>query len=378
MKISTSRPMYRFTGKSLYIDPPLLGLLLLLIGFGLLILYSASNQNTSMILRQGMRLFLAMGVMCVFAFIPPHKYKLWTPWVYGVGLSLLLAVMLMGKVGKGAQRWLDLGFFRFQPSEIMKLAVPMMAAWYVDRKSLPIDLKSLMMTVLLIFIPAVLIAKQPDLGTAIMVAAAGLCVVFLAGIRMRIVLITMIALGLAAPLLWHVMHDYQKQRIITLLNPEHDPLGAGYHIIQSKIAIGSGGAFGKGWLTGSQSHLNFLPEHATDFIFAVCAEEFGFIGGVILIMLIVLISLRCLSIARHAQTSFTRLLAASLAMTFFLSAFVNIGMVMGILPVVGIPLPLVSYGGSAMVAFLASFGILMSISSHRILFNNMDCNHSPQ
>ncbi len=370
--------MYRFTGKSLYIDPPLLGLLLLLIGFGLLILYSASNQNTSMILRQGMRLFLAMGVMCVFAFIPPHKYKLWTPWVYGVGLSLLLAVMLMGKVGKGAQRWLDLGFFRFQPSEIMKLAVPMMAAWYVDRKSLPIDLKSLMMTVLLIFIPAVLIAKQPDLGTAIMVAAAGLCVVFLAGIRMRIVLITMIALGLAAPLLWHVMHDYQKQRIITLLNPEHDPLGAGYHIIQSKIAIGSGGAFGKGWLTGSQSHLNFLPEHATDFIFAVCAEEFGFIGGVILIMLIVLISLRCLSIARHAQTSFTRLLAASLAMTFFLSAFVNIGMVMGILPVVGIPLPLVSYGGSAMVAFLASFGILMSISSHRILFNNMDCNHSPQ
>ena len=372
MKISTTRPMYRFTGKSLYIDPPLLGLLLLLIGFGLLILYSASNQNTSMILRQGMRLFLAMGVMCVFAFIPPHKYKLWTPWIYGVGLSLLLAVMLMGKIGKGAQRWLDLGLFRFQPSEIMKLAVPMMAAWYVDRKSLPIDLKSLMMTVLLIFIPAVLIAKQPDLGTAIMVAAAGLCVVFLAGIRMRIVLIITIALGLAAPLLWHVMHDYQKQRIITLLNPEHDPLGAGYHIIQSKIAIGSGGAFGKGWLTGSQSHLNFLPEHATDFIFAVCAEEFGFIGAVILIILVVLISLRCLSIARHAQTCFTRLLAASLAMTFFLSAFVNIGMVMGILPVVGIPLPLVSYGGSAMVAFLASFGILMSISSHRILFNNMD------
>ena len=372
MKINTTRPMYRFTGKSLHIDLPLLGLLLLLISLGLVILYSASNQNISMLFRQSMRLLLAMGVMLVFAFIPPHKYKAWTPWVYSLGLILLVAVMVIGKVGKGAQRWLDLGFFRFQPSEIMKLAVPMMAAWYVDRKSLPIDFKTLLMTAAFIFIPAVLIAKQPDLGTAIMVVASGLCVIFLAGIRMRIVLLITVALSLAAPLLWHVMHDYQKQRIITLLNPEHDPLGAGYHIIQSKIAIGSGGAFGKGWLTGSQSHLNFLPEHATDFIFAVSGEEFGFVGSVILIVLVALISLRSLYIARHAQTCFTRLLAASLAMIFFLSAFVNIGMVMGILPVVGIPLPLVSYGGSAMVTFLASFGILMSISSHRILFNNMN------
>jgi len=372
MMINQSRPVYRFTSKALHVDIPLLGLLLLLIALGLLILYSASNQNTSMILRQSLRLFLALVVMLVFAFVPPHKYKLWTPWIYGIGLALLVAVMLMGKIGKGAQRWLDLGFFRFQPSEIMKLAVPMMAAWYIDRKPLPIDFKSLVCTVLLIFIPAVLIAKQPDLGTAIMVIAAGLCVVFLAGIRMRIVLLITMVLGALAPLLWHVMHDYQKQRIITLLNPENDPLGTGYHIIQSKIAIGSGGAFGKGWLTGSQSHLNFLPEHATDFIFAVCGEEFGFIGSVILIILVVLISLRSLSIARHAQTTFTRLLAASLAMTFFLSAFVNIGMVMGILPVVGIPLPLVSYGGSAMVTFLASFGILMSIGSHRILFNRLD------
>lgn len=372
MKISSTRPIYRFTGKSFYIDLPLLGLLLLLIGFGLIILYSASNQNLGMILRQSLRLLLALSVMMVFAFIPPHKYKLWTPWIYAIGLTLLLAVMIMGKIGKGAQRWLDLGFFRFQPSEIMKLAVPMMAAWYVDQKSLPINFKSLLITCLYIFIPAVLIAKQPDLGTAIMVVVSGLCVVFLAGIRMRIVLLITIAAGMAAPLLWHVMHDYQKQRIITLLNPENDPLGAGYHIIQSKIAIGSGGAFGKGWLTGSQSHLNFLPEHATDFIFAVCGEEFGFVGGLVLITLVVLISLRCLSIARHAQTCFTRLLATSLAMTFFLSAFVNIGMVMGVLPVVGIPLPLVSYGGSAMVTFLASFGILMSISSHRILFNNLN------
>ncbi len=370
MKIS-NRPMYRFTGKSLHIDLPLMGLLLLLIACGLVILYSASNQNMGMILRQGLRLSLAIAIMMTFAFIPPHKYKVWTPWIYAIGLSLLIAVMIMGKIGKGAQRWLDLGFFRFQPSEIMKLAVPMMAAWYIDKKSLPIDLKALLMTALIIFIPAVLIAKQPDLGTAIMVIASGLCVIFLAGIRMRIVLFTALAMSFAAPLIWHVMHDYQKQRIITLLNPEHDPLGTGYHIIQSKIAIGSGGAFGKGWLTGSQSHLNFLPEHATDFIFAVSGEEFGFVGSVLLIILIGLISLQSLNIAKHAQTCFTRLLSASLAMTFFLSAFVNIGMVMGILPVVGVPLPLVSYGGSAMVTFLASFGILMSISSHRILFNKM-------
>jgi rod shape determining protein RodA len=372
MKISNNRPMYRLTGQSLHIDLPLFFLLLLLIGTGLIILYSASNQNISMLFRQSMRLLLALTVMVFFAFIPPHKYKIWTPWIYGLGLALLVAVMIMGKIGKGAQRWLDLGFFRFQPSEIMKLAVPMMAAWYVDRHALPIHMKSLLICSLLIFIPALLIAKQPDLGTAIMVIAAGLCVVFLAGIRMRIILFTVTGLSLAAPLLWHVMHDYQKRRIITLLNPEQDPLGAGYHIIQSKIAIGSGGAFGKGWLSGSQSHLNFLPEHATDFIFAVSGEEFGFIGSLVLIILVILVSLRCLYIARHAQTTFTRLLATSLAMTFFLSAFVNMGMVMGILPVVGIPLPLVSYGGSAMVTFLASFGILMSISSHRILFNNLN------
>jgi rod shape determining protein RodA len=371
MIINNTRPTYRFTGKSLYIDLPLLGFLIVLIGFGLFVLYSASNQNINMLLRQSLRLLFALAIMAVFAFIPPHKYKTWTPWIYAIGLILLIAVMVMGKIGKGAQRWLDLGIFRFQPSEIMKLAVPMMAAWYVDRKSLPIQFKTLIFTSLIIFIPALLIAKQPDLGTAIMVASAGLCVIFLAGISSRIVLLITAGAGLAAPLLWHVMHDYQKQRIFTLLNPEQDPLGSGYHIIQSKIAIGSGGAFGKGWLSGSQSHLNFLPEHATDFIFAVSSEEFGFMGGVFLIFMVVLISLHCLNIARHAQTSFTRLLAASLAMTFFLSAFVNIGMVMGILPVVGVPLPLVSYGGTAMVTFLASFGILMSISSHRILFNNM-------
>ena len=372
MKMNATRPVYRFTGTSLYLDMPLFGLLLILGCFGLLILYSASNQDLGMVARQAARLLFAFIIMIVFAFIPPHKYKLWTPWIYGFGLALLLAVMVMGKIGKGAQRWLDLGVFRFQPSEIMKLAVPMMAAWYLDRKPIPIDFRTLIISSLFIFIPAILIAKQPDLGTAIIVMAAGLCVIFLAGIHLRIVFITALIIGLAAPFLWHVMHDYQKQRILTMINPEQDPLGTGYHIIQSKIAIGSGGAFGKGWLAGSQSHLNFLPEHATDFIFSVGSEEFGFVGSVFLVIMIVLISLRSLHIARHAQTSFTRLLAASLAMTFFLSAFVNIGMVMGILPVVGIPLPLVSYGGTAMLTFLSSFGILMSISSHRILFNNIN------
>ncbi|WED44195.1 rod shape-determining protein RodA [Legionella cardiaca] len=370
MKARSVRPVYRFTTKSIHIDLPLLGFLLTLIVFGMLILYSASNQNISMVFRQSMRLVFALGIMMIFAVIPPHKYKTWTPWIYGIGLGLLIAVMLMGKIGKGAQRWLDLGLFRFQPSEIMKLAIPMMTAWYFDRKSLPIDLKSLIIAGVIIFFPALLIAKQPDLGTAIMVIASGLSVVFLAGISIQILLSLTVIIGCSIPLVWHFMHDYQKQRIFTLLNPEHDPLGSGYHIIQSKIAIGSGGAFGKGWLEGSQSHLNFLPEHATDFIFAVSGEEFGFVGSSILIILIILISLRGLYIARNAQTSFTRLLAASLSMTFFLSAFVNIGMVMGILPVVGIPLPLVSYGGTAMVTFLTSFGILMSISSHRILFNS--------
>ncbi|WP_419421035.1 rod shape-determining protein RodA [Legionella sp. D16C41] len=369
MRHYNPRPVYRLTAKSIHIDWPLLGLLITLMAAGILILYSASNENINMVIRQSMRLAFAFSIMLVFAAIPPHKYKIWTPWIYGIGFTLLLAVMIMGKIGKGAQRWLDLGMFRFQPSEIMKLAVPLMAAWYLDRKPIPMDLKTLSIVNLIIFMPALLIAKQPDLGTAIMVASAGLSTVFLAGLSIRIIALISVIAGLAAPFLWHVMHDYQKQRILTLLDPEQDPLGSGYHIIQSKIAIGSGGAFGKGWLQGSQSHLNFLPEHATDFIFAVSGEEFGFVGSLILITLFILISLRGLQIAKQAQTSFTRLLAASLAMTFFLSAFVNIGMVMGILPVVGIPLPLVSYGGTAMVTFLASFGILMSISSHRILFN---------
>jgi rod shape determining protein RodA len=371
MNQTSTQPMYRLTRRALHIDWPLLGLLVLLVISGLFILYSASNQNISMLMRQGFRLFLAFTIMLVLSFIPPHKYKRVSPGLYLTGLALLLAVMLMGKIGKGAQRWLDLGFFRFQPSEIMKLAVPMMTAWYLDQKSLPIDFKSLIIAVFIIAIPTLLIAEQPDLGTAIMVASGGIFVIFLAGIGLRTLLVLAGSCAALAPLLWHVMHDYQKQRVLTLLNPERDPLGTGYHIIQSKIAIGSGGAVGKGWLSGSQSHLNFLPEHATDFIFSVGGEELGFIGGAGLILIFLFISLRCLNISMHAQTNYTRLLATGLSMSFFLSAFVNIGMVMGLLPVVGVPLPLVSYGGTAMVTFLAGFGILMSISSHRILFNSL-------
>ena len=371
MKHTPLQPMYRPTRRALHLDWPLLGLLLTLITVGLFILYSASNENTSMILRQAARLTLALSVMLTLSFIPPHTYKRWSPGLYILGLLLLFAVMAMGKIGKGAQRWLDLGFFRFQPSEIMKLAVPMMTAWYLDKKTLPLDLKALCIAVGIIFVPTLIIAEQPDLGTAIMVASGGVFVVFLAGITLRTIGLLMGSITLLAPALWYMMHDYQKKRVLTLLNPENDPLGSGYHIIQSKIAIGSGGAFGKGWLAGSQSHLNFLPEHATDFIFSVSSEEFGFIGSAGLILLFFFISLRCIYISKAAQTNYTRLLAIGLSMSFFLSAFVNIGMVMGILPVVGVPLPLISYGGTAMVTFLAGFGVLMSISSHRILFNTL-------
>lgn len=367
--MNNNNPIYKLHPKILKIDVTLFLLLSLAIMIGLGVLYSASNQNIHMLIRQCTRISLAVFIMALFTLIPPHKYKRWAPWIYSFGLVLLIAVTIMGKTGKGAQRWLDLGIFRFQPSEIMKLAVPMITAWYFDQKSLPLNAKSLLSGALLIFIPGFIIAKQPDLGTALMVISSGLCVVFLAGVSFKLLgfLLTS-AVGLM-PLLWHLLHDYQKNRILTFLNPEKDPLGTGYHIIQSKIAIGSGGAFGKGWQEGSQSHLNFLPEHATDFIFAVGGEEFGFFGGLIIIILMFCIALRGLIIAKHAQSSFSRLLAGSLAFTFFISTFVNIGMVMGILPVVGVPLPLISYGGSAMVTFLASFGILMSISSHKILFN---------
>ncbi len=351
----------------LHIDPVLLFGLLLLMVAGLAILYSAGNGSAELVQRQLIRLALALVVMFVVAQIPQQQLYLWAPWFFTIGVILLIMVLVAGDVGKGAQRWLNLYVIKFQPSEMMKLVTPMMLAWYLSEKPLPPRFSSLLISLILVGVPTLLIAKQPDLGTALLVAVAGFFVVFFGGIRWRVlfgVLLSMLAL---VPLAWHFMHDYQKQRVLTLLHPENDPLGAGYHIIQSKIAIGSGGLYGKGWLNGTQSQLDFLPERTTDFIFSVFGEEFGLMGEVILISLYVFIIYRGLYIAAHAQDNFGRLLAGSLSLTFFVYLFVNVGMVSGILPVVGVPLPLVSYGGTSMVTLMAGFGMLMSIGTHRRL-----------
>ena len=353
--------------QALHLDWPLLVGLFLLVCVGLIVLYSASNQSMAVIIRQVIRMVIAFFILWLFAQVPPSKYQAWAPGIFTVGIILLLAVLVMGVIGKGAQRWLNLWIFQFQPSEIMKLAVPMTMAWYLHDKSLPPSFSTLLIAGAIILFPAALVAKQPDLGTAIMIAAGGFGVLFLAGIRTRY-LVALIALAaICAPIAWHFMHDYQQARVLTFLNPERDPLGSGYHIIQSKIAIGSGGIFGKGWLNGTQSHLSFLPEHSTDFIFAVGGEEFGLMGAIVLLTLYLFVIGRGLYISAQAQDTFSRLLAGGLSLAFFMAIFVNIGMVTGILPVVGIPLPLISYGGTSMVTLIASFGILMSIHTHRKL-----------
>jgi len=353
--------------ESLHIDLPLLLGLLALATTSLFILYSASGQNMEVIWRQTIRLVIAFGIMFTLAQVSSNALKRWTPWLYAMGVILLIAVLLAGEIGKGAQRWLDLGLFRFQPSEVMKLAVPLMVAWYLSEYPLPPDRKRLAMTIMVIAIPFILIAKQPDLGTSLLVAGAGFFALFFAGLHWRLLAIMTGIIAASAPLAWYMMHDYQRQRVLTFLNPEQDPLGTGYHIIQSKIAIGSGGLYGKGWLNGTQSQLNFLPERSTDFIFAAYAEEFGFIGILVLMAIYLFILIRGLLIAVQAQDTFTRLLAGSLIMTFFIYVFVNMGMVTGLLPVVGLPLPLVSYGGTSVVTLMAGFGILMSIHTHRKL-----------
>ncbi len=354
--------------QTIRIDPVLLLGLLILTLAGLGILYSAGDQSAELMQKQIIRLSIAFLVMLVVAQISPQQLYLWTPWIFAVGVILLLMVFFAGEVGKGAQRWLKIGV-RFQPSEIMKLATPMMLAWYLSERPLPPGFRSLIISTVLVLVPTVMIAMQPDLGTALLVAAAGFFVVFLSGIRWRVLIGTGLALLAFVPILWRMMHDYQRQRVLTLLDPESDPLGAGYHIIQSKIAIGSGGLYGKGWLNGTQSQLDFLPERSTDFIFAVFAEEFGMMGAVLLLSLYAFIIWRGLYIADHAQDNFSRLLAGSLSMTFFVYLFVNVGMVSGVLPVVGVPLPLVSYGGTSLVTLMAGFGILMSINSDRKLLS---------
>lgn len=353
--------------QAMHIDPVLLVGLLLLMAAGLGILYSASDGSVDLVQRQVVRLAIAFAVMFIVAQIPPQQLYVWAPWFFALGIILLVMVLIAGDVGKGAQRWLNLYVIRFQPSEMMKLVTPMMIAWYLCEKHFPPKVSSLFISLVLVILPTMLIAKQPDLGTALLVAAAGFFVVFFGGIRWRVLFGALLSLLVLIPVLWQFMHDYQKQRVLTLFDPESDPLGSGYHIIQSMIAIGSGGIYGKGWLNGTQSQLDFIPERTTDFIYAVFAEEFGIMGAIVLLSLYAFIIVRGLYIAANAQDSFGRLLAGSLSMTFFVYLFVNIGMVSGILPVVGVPLPLISYGGTSMVTLMAGFGMLMSISTNRRL-----------
>jgi rod shape determining protein RodA len=351
--------------RKLHIDIPLFIALGLICALSFLVLYSAGGQEMAILMRQAARIGLAFGFMIVLAHVHPYQLKRHSALLFSIGVVLLIAVLLIGQIGKGAQRWLDLGFFRFQPSEMIKITAPMMIAWYLSEYQLPPRRKQLFIAAVLIVLPTVLIAKQPDLGTSVLVASSGAAVLFFAGLSWRFMLITVTVLASLTPVLWHFMRDYQRQRVLTFLNPEADPMGSGYHIIQSKIAIGSGGVHGKGWLGSTQAKLDFLPESSTDFIFAVFAEEFGLSGCIGLLLLYLLIISRCLYIAVQAQDTYSRLLAGSLTFTFFVYVFVNIGMVIGILPVVGVPLPLISYGGTSMVTLMAGFGILMSIHTHR-------------
>lgn len=354
-----------------HIDWPLLLGILALMTISVAIVYSAGGQNTDMVVRQLTRLGIGIGVMLVVAQISPFFYQKWAPHLFVVGVGLLVAVILVGDTGKGAQRWLNLGVVTFQPSEIMKLSLPMMMAWFLSNYTLPPKTKNTFIAFAIIGIPTLLIAKQPDLGTSILVASSGFFALFLAGLRYRIIVGLIASMGAFLPILWfYLMRPYQKQRVLTFLNPETDPLGSGYHIIQSKIAIGSGGMEGKGWMQGTQSQLEFLPERHTDFIFSVFSEEFGFVGVILLLALYAFVIVRGMLIAIRAQEAFTKLLAGSLILTFFVYLFVNIGMVSGLLPVVGVPLPLVSYGGTSIVTLMASFGILMAISTNKRLLAN--------
>jgi rod shape determining protein RodA len=372
---SGSRTRRTLTGTArmlaaLKLDGALLVGLGLVAVYGLVVLYSASGQSLATIIRACAHLGMGAVAMLLLAQVNPNFLRRSSPWLYVLGVILLLVVDGIGYIGKGAQRWLDLGVLRFQPSEVMKLAVPMMCAWFLHDRALPPTLSSLAILTVLIMVPVGLVALQPDLGTAALIAIAGSLVIVMAGLKVRI-MAALAALGAIAGWFgWAFMHDYQKKRVLTFFDPNTDRLGAGYHIIQSQIAIGSGGVFGKGWMHGSQAQLQFLPERSTDFIFAVIGEEFGLLGLALLLLLYAFVVGRALYLAMQTQDTFARLLGGSLALTFFVYVFINAGMVSGLLPVVGVPLPLVSYGGSSMVTLLAGFGILMSLYSHRKLMGS--------
>ena len=352
-----------------HVDGLLLAAVLLLMATGLMVLFSASNASLARVSSQLANMLIALAVMWVFANIPPHFLMRLSLPVYLIGLVLLILVALphIGVEAKGARRWLNLGITRIQPSELMKIAVPLMLAWYFHRYEATLRLGNYMAAALFLLVPVGLIARQPDLGTAVLIFASGGYLLFLAGLSWRIIAGIAVAAMASLPFVWSVLHDYQRQRILTLLDPMQDPLGAGYHTIQSTIAVGSGGLTGKGWLNGSQTHLDFIPERTTDFIFAVYSEEFGLIGNAFLMLLLLMVIARGMVITANAPTLFTRLLAGAITLTFFTYAFVNMGMVSGILPVVGVPLPLVSYGRTSLVTICLGFGILMSIQTHRKL-----------
>ncbi|MCQ4294126.1 rod shape-determining protein RodA [Pseudomonas stutzeri] len=351
----------------LHIDGLLLVLLLMLAAGSLFILYSASGKNWDLVIKQATSFGLGLGAMLVIAQFEPRFMARWVPLAYLGVVGLLVAVEVVGHTAMGATRWINIpGVVRFQPSEFMKIIMPMTIAWYLSSRSLPPGIKHTAISLAMILAPFVLILKQPDLGTALLILASGAFVLFIGGLRWRWIISAVAAVVPIAVAMWYfVLRDYQKQRVLTFLDPESDPLGTGWNIIQSKAAIGSGGVFGKGWLAGTQSHLDFLPESHTDFIIAVLAEEFGLVGVCLLLLVYILLITRGLVITVQAQTLFGKLLAGALTMTFFVYVFVNIGMVSGLLPVVGVPLPFISYGGTSLVTLLSGFGVLMSIHTHR-------------
>jgi rod shape determining protein RodA len=350
-----------------HIDAFLMGCLLFTILVGLFVLYSASGQSFDRVSAQLVNIAVALSIMWLVSNIQPHQLEGIAVPAYLLGVVLLVAVALFGDISHGARRWLDLGITKVQPSEIMRIAVPMMLAWFFAKRETSPRIADFAIATVILLIPVGLIARQPDLGTALLISSSGIFVIFLAGLSWRFIIGGAVLTSALMPVFWSMLHDYQRRRIEILIDPSQDPLGAGYHTIQATIALGSGGMTGKGWLNGTQAQLDFLPERTTDFIFAVFGEEFGMAGNLILLILFSMIITRGLVIAAQAKSTFTRLLAGSITLTFFTYAFVNMGMVSGILPVVGVPLPLISYGGTSMVTLLLSFGILMSIQTHKKL-----------
>jgi rod shape determining protein RodA len=357
--------LFAYLGR--HIDNYLLAAISALLVVGLLTLYSASGESFARVGAQLLNIGVAVTVMWLAANVPPHYLLRLALPVYVLGLLLLVGVALFGEISNGARRWLDIGVTRIQPSELMKVAVPLALAWYFDRYEAILKLRDFAIAAVMVLIPVLLVAKQPDLGTALLITAAGAFVIFLAGLSWKVIAGLVAAAMASLPLMWSLLHDYQRRRVLTMLDPGQDPLGAGYHTIQASIALGSGGVFGKGWLNGTQAHLDFLPERSTDFIFAVFSEEFGLFGNLILVTLFLFVIGRGMFITFNASTLFTRLTAGAITLTFFVYVAVNMGMVAGILPVVGVPLPLISYGGTSLVSILFGMGILMSIHTHKRL-----------